>query len=713
MDIATLGIRVENGQVIQATKSLEGMTVAGTKTEAATQRLTRRMALAEIEARKMDAAMGRMSPTMTKLAGAFAGFSAIAVVGLIGRETIKNTIEAQDAMAQLEAAVRSTGAAAGRTVEQLDALSMQLQKQTTFSDEAVKGAEAMLLTFDKIRGTEFDRATAAVTDLATRMGGDLSAAAVQVGKALQDPVTGLSALRRSGVSFSATQIEVIKNLYETGRAAEGQRVILAELEHQFGGSAAAARDTLGGALKALGNAWGDLFEVTRGASQGSVDAINAITRALEKSGFSMNQQLTQMTIDWETMKASILEVKAIMVTPISLTWAAEVRVQMDKIEYDLSVKIAELRKAAKAGGVMSGAGSGLPTSAADAVDRAAREAQEIADRQANAQNQLAIDEIRKQEKYVEDITEIWKSGVADVVRSTEQGFRAILNSVGNLVGSLIERMAREGKSSGALGAIQAGISGGMIGYGAGGMVQGRAGGAVAGALSGAVAGNMALPGGIGAAAGALAGFIGGIFGAGNAANEAAKQMQALKFSLANTIEAWKAELAGDPRGVAIAGIHARAAEALGLADITNPNGDAIRAIAKMVKDIQLYQVLMAQAQAKDVDNALARQVILDLETQSIKDLDKATRSLGGSMLNLANSYKVAGRIFEAIVPTMRLPVPPTRTESRSSGSVETLQPIILQVDGRTFGETVVRTTGGRASGNPQTGMIALVQKIVQ
>jgi hypothetical protein len=260
-DIATLGIKVENGDVIKATTSLNGLTVAGGKTEAATQRLTRRMALLELEARQMDAAMvksttamGRVAASIgltesatSRLASAFGALSAIAAIGFIGRKTIEETEAAQAAMAQLEAAVASTGGAAGRSVEQLDALSIALQKQTTYSDEAVKGAEAMLLSFDKIKGAEFDRATAAVTDLAARMGGDLPEAAVKLGKALQDPEHGLAALRKSGISFSDSQIAVIKQMYATGQVAAAQNMILDEMQKKFGGAAAAARDTLGGA----------------------------------------------------------------------------------------------------------------------------------------------------------------------------------------------------------------------------------------------------------------------------------------------------------------------------------------------------------------------------------------------------------------------------------------------------------------------------------
>ena len=70
--LAELGIKVENGQVIKATASLDGMTVAGTKTEAATQRLTRRMALLEIEARNMNASLGQSESRALSMAKAWA-----------------------------------------------------------------------------------------------------------------------------------------------------------------------------------------------------------------------------------------------------------------------------------------------------------------------------------------------------------------------------------------------------------------------------------------------------------------------------------------------------------------------------------------------------------------------------------------------------------------------------------------------------------------
>lgn len=371
-DIASLAIKIENGDVIKTTTSLNSMEVAGTKAEASATRLTRRMALLEIQAREMDASMaknattlGRLKSTMENvervvpgLTGALGALSAAAAIGFIGHKTIEETEQAQAAMAQLEAAVKSTGGAAGRTVAQLDELSLALQKQTVYSDEAVKGAEAILLTFDKIKGDTFDRATRDVTDLAARLGKDLPEAALQVGKALQDPIQGLQALQRLGVRLSASQKETIQDLVDTGHAADAMGIILTELERKFGGSAAAARDTLGGALAGLKNAWGDLFEVSGRASQGTVDGINAITKSLQDSGLSMNQFVLNTVVGWEKIKAAAEEANEVMSLQVGPGFFERARAISQRIQVDLSSKLAALNTPAKIGPAVTGNPSG-------------------------------------------------------------------------------------------------------------------------------------------------------------------------------------------------------------------------------------------------------------------------------------------------------------------------------------------------------------------
>jgi hypothetical protein len=153
----------------------------------------------------------------------------------------KSFVDSAKAIAQVEAAVKSTGGAAGKSVDGLAKMASELQRVSLFDDdEILQNVTANLLTFTNVAGTEFDRAQQAVLDLSTRLGTDLTSATVQVGKALNDPIKGVTALGRAGVQFSAQQKELIATLVESGDVAGAQAVILSELETQFGGAAAAA-----------------------------------------------------------------------------------------------------------------------------------------------------------------------------------------------------------------------------------------------------------------------------------------------------------------------------------------------------------------------------------------------------------------------------------------------------------------------------------------
>jgi len=165
------------------------------------------------------------------------------------------------AIAQVEAGLKSTGDQVGYTSKQLQDMASEMQKTTLFGDEAIlKDATAQLLTFTNISGNEFKRTQKAALDLATRLDGDLKSASIQLGKALNDPVKNLSALSRSGIQFSNEQKTLINSLAETGQMAEAQRIILAELEKQYGGSAEAAAAAGLGPMQQLANSFGDLQE---------------------------------------------------------------------------------------------------------------------------------------------------------------------------------------------------------------------------------------------------------------------------------------------------------------------------------------------------------------------------------------------------------------------------------------------------------------------
>lgn len=201
-------------------------------------------------------------------------------VGFAIKKVIDATKIAEMAMAQLEQAVKSTGGVAGFTAKELDKQAAALQKVSTFGDEAINSMQAILLTFTNLRGDVLPQTTKAVLNLSARMGTDLNSAALQLGKALNDPVANLGALSRAGIQFSKDQKKVIKSLIESGRLADAQGIILKELETQFGGAAAAARDTFGGALEGLGNAFSDLLEAKGGLNEAK-DSIEGLTTLLQ------------------------------------------------------------------------------------------------------------------------------------------------------------------------------------------------------------------------------------------------------------------------------------------------------------------------------------------------------------------------------------------------------------------------------------------------
>jgi hypothetical protein len=190
----------------------------------------------------------------TSLGGITKALGAIAVAGFAFnflKDTVRMFNESEQASAQLNATLKSTGNIAMLNREALDKQAQSIMQNSLFDDDAITGAQSVLATFTQIKSEVFNNAIPAIADLATKMGGDLQGATIQVGKALNDPIKGVSALQRVGVSFTASQKELIKSLVDTGNAAEAQKMILDELNTEFGGSAKASAEAGTGGLTVL------------------------------------------------------------------------------------------------------------------------------------------------------------------------------------------------------------------------------------------------------------------------------------------------------------------------------------------------------------------------------------------------------------------------------------------------------------------------------
>jgi len=79
-------------------------------------------------------------------------------------------------------------------------------------------------------------------DMSTIFGGTAASNAKVLGKALNDPIKGLSALSRVGVQFTDEQKEMITALQNAGDMAGAQAIIMEELQSQVGGTAVATAD---------------------------------------------------------------------------------------------------------------------------------------------------------------------------------------------------------------------------------------------------------------------------------------------------------------------------------------------------------------------------------------------------------------------------------------------------------------------------------------
>jgi hypothetical protein len=202
---------------------------------------------------KLGRELDRLNTPMEKLGAVSRTLAPAAIIGLTALTGMavgatRAAEEAQVANNRLDSVAESMGLFGANTkgvTDRLKEFADTTMKKLAVDDELVKSTQAQLLTFKNLAitagdaGGAFDRATIAAFDMAAVFGGTGEDNAVRLGKALQDPIQGVSALRKVGVQLSDQQEEMIKKFVEAGDAASAQEIILKELETQVGGAAEA------------------------------------------------------------------------------------------------------------------------------------------------------------------------------------------------------------------------------------------------------------------------------------------------------------------------------------------------------------------------------------------------------------------------------------------------------------------------------------------
>lgn len=206
--------------------------------------------------------------TAKSLVGPLAALFAVEKIKDFVKEGIKGAEAAQQASRLTEQVITSTGQAANVSSKDVDKLSMSLSAKTAVDNDVIHSGANLMLTFTNVKNAAgknndiFNQSVGIANDMSKALGQDMKSSVMQLGKALNDPVKGMSALRRVGVSFTADQTAQVKALTASGNAMGAQKIILAELNKEFGGAAKAMADPIQRvkiATDDLGKSIGGLF----------------------------------------------------------------------------------------------------------------------------------------------------------------------------------------------------------------------------------------------------------------------------------------------------------------------------------------------------------------------------------------------------------------------------------------------------------------------
>jgi hypothetical protein len=236
---------------------------------------------------------------------------AIAAAGALIAKNAQSLARIERINAQTEQTIKSMGNTAGISAQGIEQLAGSLENLTATEAETIQEGANLLLTFKNITNQAgagndiFNQTTAAMVDLARAMGTSASGEAIRLGKALNDPIRGVASLTRVGVSFTEEQRAQIKALQESGNLMGAQKIILAELQSQFGGSGAAFAKTFTGQLELMGHELGTIGEeATMAVMPALQDMVGQLRELIPVIGPQLKAAIE--SVDWAALTQSVV-----------------------------------------------------------------------------------------------------------------------------------------------------------------------------------------------------------------------------------------------------------------------------------------------------------------------------------------------------------------------------------------------------------------------
>lgn len=258
--------------------------------QADTSNFEKGMKQAQNSANSLSNTFGNVSKTITK-ALSFAGL-AVGTKAIVdfGKSCVQSATQATKQFNILDNTIKATGADAWTSIKEMDAMAKSLSDSTNYSVTEIEKMQSVLLGFTNITGESFEEASNAVLDMATVMGMDLTSAVQTVGKALEDPISGLDSLRRQGFKFTDEQKAELAQLVKTGKKVEAQKIILDSLAMSYGGASKAGQDSFAKQRHAIENFKDSLgtklIPMVKVFAEDNAKMINSLKDLVEKTDFT-------------------------------------------------------------------------------------------------------------------------------------------------------------------------------------------------------------------------------------------------------------------------------------------------------------------------------------------------------------------------------------------------------------------------------------------
>lgn len=260
---------------------------------------------ADVETKKVGASFATMGEG---IAETFRNLKGLLLTGLgitalfEGWEFIENSKVAfealEKAVVRVDMVIKSTHFAAGFSSNDIENQAKELSKGIVNKRDEILDAQGMLLSFHDIRGGKFKETMQSVADFATFYKENMTQAAMQVGKAVNDPLRGMTRLQRMGVEFSDQQKQQIKNYIAQGNLLGAQEIILKELRTEFGGQAKGFATTDAGKIQLASKQWEELqFKIGEVISRVEVSLIPAFGKLVASIKHAFSSTIIQFFIE--------------------------------------------------------------------------------------------------------------------------------------------------------------------------------------------------------------------------------------------------------------------------------------------------------------------------------------------------------------------------------------------------------------------------------